>query len=395
MGGSQSRPNAAIQQHQSRKRKWSDDDSASANGTTTKDHQKKFIHCLQNEEKNKSKNSKKALTAKEYEALPILIQEWQPGITTPIKSTVLWKKALAIFCYRKSQERKLQPLRIIHKAHKHSKNRRGVYSKISEGWYGISYNHIELYHKCAPFDDAKKRKMIYSQPTESIVAGTTAVSEGSTSDSSLFRFVDLGKGTSTKLKQLAESDNSNLSNMVVFNCNEEAYEKLSPSNKNNLSTLSTGVYTDTYRRQTIMMDTFNSHKEVTRVQDILQKKLKKDNILRRGSLLHTLPGGLRQQFHKDFDSCSKDKMFVIIPLQMNQYIYIKILGNKNVKLMLKNDHALVGNASLVHAGSEQRGKRLHFEFVPRDGVEVIEKNATYFEVDEEYPSRGECFKMSL
>ena len=41
MGGSQSRPNAAIQQHQSRKRKWSDDDSASANGTTTKDHQKK------------------------------------------------------------------------------------------------------------------------------------------------------------------------------------------------------------------------------------------------------------------------------------------------------------------------------------------------------------------
>jgi len=214
-------------------------------------------------------------------------------------------------------------------------------------------------------------------------------------DSSLFDFVDLGKGTSKKLKQLAESDNSNLSNMVVFNCNEEAYEKLSPSNKNNLSTLSTGVYTDTYRRQTIMMDTFNSHKEVTRVQDILQKKLKKDNILRRGSLLHTLPGGLRQQFHKDFDSCSKDKMFVIIPLQMNQYIYIKILGNKNVKLMLKNDHALVGNASLVHAGSEQRGKRLHFEFVPRDGVEVIEKNATYFEVDEEYPSRGECLKMSL
>ena len=43
--------------------------------------------------------------------------------------------------------------------------------------------------------------------------------------------------------------------------------------------------------------------------------------------------------------------------------------------MLKTDHAFVGNASLVHAGSAQKGKRLHFEFVPRDGVEVIEKNA--------------------
>ena len=87
-------------------------------------------------------------------------------------------------------------------------------------------------------------------------------------------------------------------------------------------------------------------------------------------------------------------MFVIIPLQTNQYIYIKTLG-KNFKLMLKTDHAFVGNASLVHAGSEQKGNRLHFEFVPRDGVEVIEKNATYFEVDEEYPSCGECLKMSL
>ena len=282
---------------------------------------------------------------------------------------------------------------IIHKAHKHSKNRRGVYSKISEGWYGISYNQIELYHKCAPFDDAKKRKMIYSQPTESIVAGTTAVAEGSTSDISLFHFVDLGKGTSTKLKLLAESYNSNLPN-IVFNCNEEAYEKLSPSNKSKLRKLSTGVYADSYRHQKMMTDTFNSHQEVISVQGILQNKLEKDNVLCRGALLCTWQGALRQQFHKDFDSSSKDNMFVIIPLQTNQYIYIKTLG-KNFKLTLKTDHAFVGNASLVHAGSEQKGNRLHFEFVPRDGVEVIEKNATYFEVDEEHPSCGECLKMSL
>lgn len=226
---------------------------------------------------------------------------------------------------------------------------------------------------------------------------TSAASSTSeaTSGTLPFHFVRLKGGASATLKKMVQGNISSgsIAEVEVFNCNNAVYEKLSAPKKRSFHELSTGVYTDGYRRQIVMPRSFNSHDEVIKIQNTLQNKLRVGNVLDKMALLNTFPHANRQQFHKDFPHDDKNDMFVIIPLQTKQSIYIKLYGN-NVQINLKKDHAFVGKASLVHAGSETNGKRLHFEFVLKDGIEN-EKNSTYFEDDPAYPKLEECFKLSL
>ena len=92
----------------------------------------------------------------------------------------------------------------------------------------------------------------------------------------------------------------------------------------------------------------------------------------------------RQQLHKDFKE-DDESMFVIIALSDKQNIYEHNGSISSIEL--PKDHAFVGHASLLHAGSDRAGRRLHFKLVSKDYVE--EDTNTYFVKDSLYPgTRG-------
>jgi hypothetical protein len=147
-----------------------------------------------------------------------------------------------------------------------------------------------------------------------------------------------------------------------------------------------GTYTDRCRKQY----PYRCPREMkTNIQNALQEDIA-DNELRRANVLVTDYFGeqrpIRQQTHFDFGEEARksgNRKFVIIPLDEGQDIFVSE-GGKLVRIALKKDRAFVGDADLLHCGSETPGTRLHFEFVPK--TDKYEREVlTYFEEDLSYP----------
>ena len=55
-------------------------------------------------------------------------------------------------------------------------------------------------------------------------------------------------------------------------------------------------------------------------------------------------------------------------------------------LNLAMDTAFVGRGDLIHAGSENPGKRVHFQFVPAQVEDERLENEVMFKEDRKYPN---------
>ena len=105
---------------------------------------------------------------------------------------------------------------------------------------------------------------------------------------------------------------------------------------------------------------------------------------------------LRQQFHTDWESVSEEeestigaKFFFVHTISNNQSILTKDYVNKElvIEYRLGLDQMFVGKDSLVHAGSELEGLRLHGVFVPDSEIELNSKEEKiHFATDDNYPN---------
>jgi len=73
----------------------------------------------------------------------------------------------------------------------------------------------------------------------------------------------------------------------------------------------------------------------------------------------------------------------------DQTIYYEKNGGIS-SIKLSKDVAFVGHSQLIHAGSEQPGKRLHFKLVEEGQVEDTK---TYFVKDSSYPRIDRILKL--
>jgi len=92
---------------------------------------------------------------------------------------------------------------------------------------------------------------------------------------------------------------------------------------------------------------------------------------------------LRQQFHRDFPKGSR-KFFVIVPSSPGQCIYIR-QGKVEKRVLLDLDSAFVGDASLIHCGSEVPGDRFHFFLSPKEEEATLSQEEIWFEEDKDFP----------
>ena len=217
-----------------------------------------------------------------------------------------------------------------------------------------------------------------------------------------YRFVQLPKGTSTRLQSLVsehviEEENE----QYVFTFNSSTYKRLSKGLSKSRTKQFTRLkgtkdsYTDGSRRlENICQDDFNKEKVVSNILSTLRTNLDvQDHIIEEPVLLTTEKRPeweiFRQQLHRDFKEDDEPSLFVIIPLCEDQTLYYeKNEGISSIKL--SKDVAFVGHSQLIHAGSEQPGKRLHFKLVEEGQVEDTK---TYFVKDSSYPRIDRILKF--
>ena len=216
-----------------------------------------------------------------------------------------------------------------------------------------------------------------------------------------YRFVQLPKGTSARLQSLVsehviEEENE----QYVFTCNSTTYKrlsnKLSGKQKRQFTRLkgTKDSYTERSRRLENIHEDFNTEKVVSNILSTLRTNLDvQDHIIEEPVLLTTEKRPeweiFRQQLHRDFRNDDDSSLFVIIPLCEDQTLYYeKNEGISSIKL--SKDVAFVGHSQLIHAGSEQPGKRLHFKLVEEGQVEDTK---TYFVKDSSYPRIDRILKF--
>ena len=181
----------------------------------------------------------------------------------------------------------------------------------------------------------------------------------------------------------------------LFNCSNYLYTRnLSPAMREELNFFPMNnkeSFTDKKRTQR-PVHSKNPHWLRMRksFERILQEALKKpDHILQNANELTTAPGAFRQQCHNDYNKQVTDSgegFFVIFPLgEERQSIIVKKDGILS-RVHLSPHHAFIGRADLEHAGSEDPGRRLHFEFLPsRLSTKGKGDVQTYFLEDKTYP----------
>ena len=211
-----------------------------------------------------------------------------------------------------------------------------------------------------------------------------------------YRFVQLSKGASKQLQQLVSKHvNTEEKEQDVFTCSYNTCKRLSKGQRNQFIRLNADSVTDRNRKlRNISQDDFNAEKVVAKIQATLRANLDvQDHSIEEPVLLTTekRPEAstiFRQGLHRDFKE-GDDSMFVIIPLCDDQTVYIE--KNKSIAMIpLSKDCAFVGHASLIHAGSEKPGKRLHFKLVSEGQVEDTK---TYFVKDSLYPRIDGILKL--
>ena len=210
-----------------------------------------------------------------------------------------------------------------------------------------------------------------------------------------FRLISLPKGTSNCLQRLVRKHVKGVKEQDIFSCDPGTHKSLSRPQRNKFTRLkgTEDSFTDRKRKlQNICQDDFNKEEVVAKILSILRDNLDvTDYIIEEPVLLTTEESTdtiFRQQLHRDFHNGSKS-MFVIIPLCHDQTIYYeKNEGISSIKL--SKDVAFVGHSQLIHAGSEQPGKRLHFKLVEEGQVEDTK---TYFVEDSLYPGISGILKF--
>jgi len=210
---------------------------------------------------------------------------------------------------------------------------------------------------------------------------------------SRFRFIPLPKGTSTRLQSLVDEHVIEEENeQYVFTFNSSTYKRLSKGLSKSQMKQFTRLkgtkdsYTDGSRRLENIHEDFNTEELVSNILSTLRTNLDvQDHNIEEPVLLTTEKRPeweiFRQQLHRDFRNGDESSLFVIIPLCEDQTIYYEKNGGIS-SIKLSKDVAFVGHSQLIHAGSEQPGKRLHFKLVEEGQVEDTN---TYFVTDSLYP----------
>jgi len=215
-----------------------------------------------------------------------------------------------------------------------------------------------------------------------------------------YRFVQLPKGTSARLQSLVDEHVIEEENeQYVFTCKSNTYtrisKKLSGKQRRQFTRLKgTDSYTDRSRRLQKIHEDFNTEKVVCNILSTLRTNLDvQDHIIEEPVLLTTEKRPeweiFRQQLHRDFQNGDDSSLFVIIPLCEDQTIYYEKNGGIS-SIKLSKNVAFVGHSQLIHAGSEQPGKRLHFKLVEEGQVEDTK---TYFVKDSSYPRIDRILKL--
>jgi hypothetical protein len=182
----------------------------------------------------------------------------------------------------------------------------------------------------------------------------------------------------------------------VFSCDYDTCGRLSVRQRNQFIRLegTEDSYTDQNRMLQNICQDFNNETEVIDIEKTLRTTLNvQDHNIEEPVLLTTTKKKSsykihRQKLHKDFKE-GDSSIFVIIALCDKQNIYIELNGTIS-SIELPKDCAFVGHASLIHAGSERPGKRLHFKLVSKSQVE--EDTKTYFVKDSLYPGNSGILK---
>lgn len=211
---------------------------------------------------------------------------------------------------------------------------------------------------------------------------------------SRFRLIPLPKGTSDCIQQLV-SNHVNEDKEDVFSCHAEAHDELSDNLKGKFDRLegTKDSFTDGKRKLQNVQQSFIAEEEIIKIQATLLANLDVAGYdIKEPVLLTTEESStekiFRQQLHKDFEG--DESMFVIVALSDKQNLYIEYNGTI-LSIELPKDHAFVGHASLIHAGSERSGRRLHFKLVSKDYVK--EDTNTYFVKDSLYPRNDGILKF--
>jgi len=216
-----------------------------------------------------------------------------------------------------------------------------------------------------------------------------------------YRFVQLPKGTSTRLQSLVDEHVIEEENeQYVFTFNSSTYKRLSKGLSKSQMKQFTRLkgtkdsYTDGSRRLENIHEDFNTEELVSNILSTLRTNLDvQDHNIEEPVLLTTEKRPeweiFRQQLHRDFQNGDDSSLFVIIPLCEDQTLYYeKNEGISSIKL--SKDVAFVGHSQLIHAGSEQPGKRLHFKLVEEG---TVEDTKTYFVKDSSYPRIDRILKL--
>lgn len=234
--------------------------------------------------------------------------------------------------------------------------------------------------------------------TKSIAAVSTISKQKVTQEQKRTSYFERTKNR-FKLIPLPPGTSGNLNDSVDKYVEEEKQDVFCCESKDDYSSLSeyrhgqfeqlkgtdSSAYTDKNRKLQNMRQGFIG-KDVIAIEDMLQTTLCVSGYRIMEPVLLTTKKEkksytiYRQKLHMDFKE-GDDSMFVIIALSDNQNLYYEFNGAIS-SIELPKDHAFVGHASLVHAGSEQEGKRLHFKLVSED---YVEDTKTYFVKDSLFP----------
>ena len=200
-----------------------------------------------------------------------------------------------------------------------------------------------------------------------------------------YQLVSLSRATMKELNELHIPKNAKAD--ILFNCSASVYEKLSEEEQQRLKfkQFSNGeCYTDSCRTQRKIPPSDMPKLLEHTIQGALNKP---DISLHKGNAITTAPGAKRQQCHTDYDEQvmeSGEASFVIVPLGKERQSIIVKDGNNLRRVHLIPRNAFIGRGDLEHAGSEDQGTRLHFEFIPERFYSTAEAS-TYFVEDKTYP----------
>lgn len=183
-----------------------------------------------------------------------------------------------------------------------------------------------------------------------------------------YRLIKLPRGSSETMKMSTEVCKA--AEESVFNCNSETYNNIPECDKakESLAKLIEESKETTYsdkKRRIKRINEIEIINDVTRIiEDTLKDQLNKHQYrVCNPTLLNTKQSALRQQAHYDFDEeTRKSSMFGIIAFAEGETIYVFREEGIIDTIQLGVDTVFVGFGQCVHAGSETRGKRLHFKF---------------------------------